>query len=299
MKAVFRWRKGQVLTWNGSEWTNLFVPQLLSAVTGGSGGGDGGGTGSVDNVTIISETAPTTRDDGSDLIQGDGWYVQSTDQLYLYIDGAWEEIKVDEGASGGVASGFWKFKDNETEGYADGRFRVNSHQNKTDWSLATELYVGYKTNGGANVKNVLLNLVKPDQYVYIQRKDRPDAWVILLVEAVPVDADEKGCRIAVSFVNQGTAVSDIKNDKLCDISFVVVSGGGGSGGGIEEAPINGEAYVRQNAAWTPLTSANVDISANQLGELSDVNVPTPSAGEALLYNGSQWVAGGDLAGGSF
>lgn len=41
--------KGQVLTWDGTEWTNLFVPQLLSATVGrGSGGGGGGGA--VDSV---------------------------------------------------------------------------------------------------------------------------------------------------------------------------------------------------------------------------------------------------------
>jgi hypothetical protein len=216
--------------------------------------------GSVDNVTIVSETTPTLRDNGDALIQGDSWYLPSTDQLYLYIDGAWEEIKVNEGASGGVASGFWKFNDPETEGYDDGKFRVNSHQNKTDWSLTTELYVGYKTDDGANVKNILLNLVKPDQYVYIQRKDRTDAWVILLVEAVPVDADTKGCRIAVSFVSQGTAVADITKDKLCDLSFMVVSGGGGGGG------------------------------ATTLAELSDTNTVGAADADLLVYRSGIWTA---------
>jgi hypothetical protein len=33
--------KGQVLTWDGSDWTNLFVPQLVSTTVGGSSGGSG------------------------------------------------------------------------------------------------------------------------------------------------------------------------------------------------------------------------------------------------------------------
>jgi len=216
--------------------------------------------GSVDNVTIVSETTPSTRDNGGALIQGDSWYLQSTDQLFLYIDGAWEEIKVNEGANGGVASGFWKFNDSESEGYDDGKFRVNSHQGKTDWSLTTELYVGYKTDDGANVKNILLNLIKPDQYVYVQRKDRSDAWVILLVEAVPVDADTKGCRITVSFISQGTAVADITRDKLCDISFMVVSGSGGGGG------------------------------ATTLADLSDTNTASAAEGDLLVYRSGIWTS---------
>jgi len=255
--------------------------------------------GSVDNVTIISETTPVTRTNGDALIEGDSWYVQSTDQLYLYIAGVWEEIKVVDGAGGGAASGLWKFKDLEAEGYDDGKFRVNSHQGKTDWSLTTELYIAYKTNDGADVKNILLNLVKPDQYVYIQRRDRTDAWVVLQIEAEPIDADPKGCRIAVSFVSQGTAVSDFTNDKLCSVSFMVVSNSGG--GGIPEAPQDGNYYVRQNATWQPTTTASIsyNLSQNQLSDLGDTAISGAQPGEALIWNGAAWANGGDFAGGSF
>jgi hypothetical protein len=40
-QSILPMEKGQVLTWDGAKWTNLFIPQLLS-----SGGGGGGGTGS-------------------------------------------------------------------------------------------------------------------------------------------------------------------------------------------------------------------------------------------------------------
>jgi len=108
--------------------------------------------------------------------------------------------------------------------------------------------------------------------------------------------------------------------------LVSVTNGGGAGGGIEEAPQDGTpyarqdggwtplttipgnvpeapedggAYVRQNSNWVPLTSVPVDISANTLDELSGINLLTLEAGEALIYDGSQWVTGGDLTGGSF
>jgi len=68
---------------------------------------------------------------------------------------------------------------------------------------------------------------------------------------------------------------------------------------VNEAPEDGQAYLRQNGSWVPNTSVPVNISNNTLGELSDVNLPTPAAGEGLIYNGVEWVAGGDFNGGSF
>ena len=83
--------------------------------------------------------------------------------------------------------------------------------------------------------------------------------------------------------------------------IATVGGGnsGGGGGGIAEAPNDGEAYLRQSQGWVPNTSVPVDISNNALDDLSDVSTAAPSAGEALIYDGSQWRPGGDLAGGSF
>lgn len=128
--------------------------------------------GSVDNVTIISETTPVTRTNGDALIEGDSWYVQSTDQLYLYIAGVWEEIKVVDGAGGG---------------------------------------------------------------------------------------------------------------------------------GIPEAPQDGNYYVRQNATWQPTTTASIsyNLSQNQLSDLGDTAISGAQPGEALIWNGAAWANGGDFAGGSF
>jgi len=123
--------------------------------------------------------------------------------------------------------------------------------------------------------------------------------VVLQIEAEPIDADPKGCRIAVSFVSQGTAVSDFTNDKLCSVSFMVVSNSGG--GGIPEAPQDGNYYVRQNATWQPTTTASIsyNLSQNQLSDLGDTAISGAQPGEALIWNGAAWANGGDFAGGSF
>lgn len=41
--SVIGLKKGQVLTWDGSQWTNLYVPTASTISGGGSGGGTGGG----------------------------------------------------------------------------------------------------------------------------------------------------------------------------------------------------------------------------------------------------------------
>ena len=215
--------------------------------------------GSVDNVTIVSETTPALRDNGDALIQGDSWYIQSTDQLFLWIDGAWEEIK-DGGGVGGVLNSFWKFKDDESVGWDDGKFRVNSHQGKTDWSLTTEVYLAYKNDDGNDTKNYILQLIKPGQLLYVQRRDRPDAFAIFEVQAVPVDADVKGATISVSFVTQGPDIPDLTNDKLCGLTFSLVSGSGGTG---------------------PSTT---------LAALTDTNVVNPQNTDILVYRNGFWTS---------
>ena len=91
-------QKGQVLMWNGTEWTNLFVPTVTSFISGG-GGGDGEGV-------IISDTAPTTREDGSPLEEGDQWWDSSTGAMYVYYvdsdSGQWVQSSSGDTGSGSV-----------------------------------------------------------------------------------------------------------------------------------------------------------------------------------------------------
>lgn len=47
--------------------------------------GTGGGA-----IVITSDTEPTTRVDGSALVEGDFWWDETDDLLHIYIDGAWK-----------------------------------------------------------------------------------------------------------------------------------------------------------------------------------------------------------------
>lgn len=89
--------RGQVLTWDGTKWTNRFIPQTIAV------GGGGGGGGQINSDTIASEEVPTEREDGKgELRNGDGWFKPSTEQLFIYNDGAFYLISGGGGGGGGI-----------------------------------------------------------------------------------------------------------------------------------------------------------------------------------------------------
>ena len=90
--------RGQVLTWDGSNWTNLYVPKVYPVVASGGGGGGEG-----ENV-IVSDTPPATREDGSALQEGDQWWSSTTGVMYIwYVDAdssQWVQSSGSDGGSG-------------------------------------------------------------------------------------------------------------------------------------------------------------------------------------------------------
>jgi hypothetical protein len=89
--------KGQVLMFDGVDWTNLYAPQI-STIFGGGGSGDG------ENV-IISDTPPAARDDGSPLQEGDQWWKSDTGTMYIwYVDETSSQWVQSSGSGGGGAS---------------------------------------------------------------------------------------------------------------------------------------------------------------------------------------------------
>lgn len=70
--------KGQVLTWDGNRWTNLHVPQVLSAGGAGAAEATGPAPSSIDDLTDVdtSTVAPvvgqTLKWDGSNWVPADG-----------------------------------------------------------------------------------------------------------------------------------------------------------------------------------------------------------------------------------
>ena len=75
-------KKGQVLMFDGQGWTNLYVPQVSSMFIGG------GGEGADSETVIIADSAPTKREDGSELQDGDQWWSSSEGRMHIYyVDG--------------------------------------------------------------------------------------------------------------------------------------------------------------------------------------------------------------------
>lgn len=101
-------KPGQVLTWDGEKWTNLYVRQSTTYVGGGgSGSGGGSGNGQINSDTITSDTPPTEREDGKGALRdGDTWWKSDTGAFFVwYADGdsgQWVEIESGEGGGGGI-----------------------------------------------------------------------------------------------------------------------------------------------------------------------------------------------------
>lgn len=100
-QSVLPMQRGQVLTWDGSKWTNLYIPQVTK-IFGGGGGGDGSGDG--ENV-IVAVDPPTTREDGSPLQEGDQWWDNSTGVMHVwYVDDDSSQWVQSAGSGGSGAS---------------------------------------------------------------------------------------------------------------------------------------------------------------------------------------------------
>jgi hypothetical protein len=141
--------KGQVLTWDGAEWTNLFVPQFSSVSGGGRGTGGGVAT------AIVSDDAPTERDDGSELQEGDIWWESDTGAIYVYYNSAWVQSS-GEGGSG--VNTLAALLDTDVTGVEDGEILI--YRSATgDWTAEPAPVGGVSSVSG---KTGDVTLVKAD-----------------------------------------------------------------------------------------------------------------------------------------
>ncbi|ADF42406.1 unknown structural protein [Synechococcus phage S-CBS2] len=279
-EGIFK-KKGQVLTWDGSRWTNLFIPQVYSA--GGDNGGIASGndavsatvqwrfheegigaephsgdfhTDSLDGelVTKIHVSKETNRGNDISLLIND-LLSQGYDRLYVAQSADLSQAHLYQ------ITGYLP----TAAGTELTVLHIQTAGTEPDYvpNANYEFYIS-KSSSGNGIPEAPVN---GQTYV---RQD--SAWVPrTIIPEAPVDGQ--------TYVRQ-------------DSTWVPKTI-------IPEAPVDGQAYVRQNSTWVPTTTVPVDISNNALGELSDVNVPTPDAGEALIFNGTEWAAGGDFSGGSF
>ena len=135
----------------------------------------------------------------------------------------------------------YRFSTNNTPPTQSGEVEFDSD----DPTLAGYVWIDYLTDGGTDVRNILSGLKKDDQ-IYIQ--DKNDATVYFLFKLTSDAHDRGDCyEFAVAWQESGTG------GRLGNNEPIVLSIGGGStvggGGSFPDAPLDGNTYGRQSAAW--------------------------------------------------
>lgn len=299
---------GQVLTWKDGKWQNLFVPQIVSSISGGGGGG--GGASALNDLTDV-DTETTPPEAGQGLV----W----DPDLQLWVPG--------NVSSGGPISGsIWKYRNNQQVPPPDKKLTFNN----ADYSLVTEIYIDKDNQDGEAVGNYLLALILAGTKLYIQRRN-DDSQAVLF--DVTTDAIDGGSFVTVPVVFNTSTGNLLDNDK--EVALTILGGGGAPGGvtsiddltdvdtsttaplvgdilewngsqwvpvansggtGIGEAPQDGKYYVRQNGAWVDLQIA--------LGQLTtpDTNVDgadftqgVTTAQNSNIYDGGNFTTGSSAA----
>ena len=287
--------KGQVLTWDGSKWTNLFVPQLMSSIFGEVGNGttslpsgdyanqpltwDGsawvpGSSIQLDTNNILDpeEGELTWEQDEHTAILGiNGIHAHLAHDTYAYCrnnsgatitKGTAVQFAGTLGASGRllvapmVANG-------SQPGYAFLGIAAEDILNDSDGSIISYGKLkGLDTTGYTAGSILWCDPATPGGLTTTE----PSAPNLKL----PVAA-------VISSANNGTLmIRWSTGDRLQDLHDVEANGSkqngdvltwvaannrweakvpSGGGGGIEEAPQDGNYYVRQNGAWVNLTTA--------------------------------------------
>ena len=229
--------KGQVLTWDGVKWTNLFVPRFTS---GGGGGGTGssGQSGQINSDTIVLDYQPVERNDGKgELRSGDTWFRPSNSAFYVYDKGVWYRIL---GTGGGGGGG-------ECDGIIDGG---NADDGTSD---------GVNCGGGGDVGP----------------------------EGPPGPIGPEGPQ-GPQGVQGEQGIQGIQGEQ--GIQGIQGEQGPAGDDGIEDAPTDGNAYIRQSATWVDSfdlgleTVASKTLSYNAEGKLSGIT--TSSVSKTLTYDAS-------------
>jgi len=132
-------RQGQILMWQeiSQSWEFRYPPQTPTSIGGGGGGsGSGGGDIDIEEISggvygsevgptppegtlasgraVVSESAPTTQEDGSPLVDGVQWYRPSTNLISVWHDGDWRET-----ANGGNSPTSRAVTINPSENYSE------------------------------------------------------------------------------------------------------------------------------------------------------------------------------------
>jgi len=191
-QSILPMEKGQVLTWDGSKWTNLFVRQTMSA--GGS---------------AVSATGGGSTGVGSTI----GWTYHPHDH---------------------------------TEEPNSGHF----HTDSADGELVTVFHVSNETSRGNDVEVLLRDLLGQGyDRIYVALGEDLSQAHLYNINSYTETAG--GFEINVAHVETAGLEPDYQNAKLYEFLFTKSA----PDPGVEEAPEDGNYYVRQNGSWVLLTDA--------------------------------------------
>ena len=243
-------QKGQVLTWNGSGWTNLYVPQI-SAILGGGGSGDGEGSGSSTLANLL-DTETTGAADGDILI-----YNAST--------GNWTAGPGEQGAQGvGVPPG-------------GSTGQILAKVDGTDYNTAwVDAPTGSGCGGGSSLPcDGILDGGNADDGTSDGLDGYGCTGILDGGNADDGTSDGLDCYGCTGILDGGNADDGTSSGVECEE------------GGIEEAPQDGNYYVRQNGAWVSLAAA---LSALDYKTIDGGNLTTGlSAGDEEAVDGGSFT----------
>lgn len=224
-EQVLALQKGQVLTYDGDKWTNLFVPQLVSSISGK------GGTGAqaLDDLTDV-DTSTTPPTDGQALV-------------YDNASGQWIPGTA-TGGGGAIIGSRWRFSTDTIPPPAAQRFIFDN----SDPTLVTEIHIDNADINNEDVSALLLALVEPEARLYIQEDGTATNAVAFDIIGAAVDGGSYVTVPVAHIVSQGTVFT---NNTVCGITLFT---GGSSGVSLSDGDYANQPLTWNGSAWTGVTS---------------------------------------------
>lgn len=141
------------------------------------------------------------------------------------------------------------------------------------FGATTELYLNKINRDGKDLTNVIPEITQEGSRIYIQLDPSAAEWVSF--DQVGDAIDNGGYfTFNVTYVDSSDPAGMFSNN--AKITFGVFSTGTGGSGGIEEAPADGNYYVRQNNVWVNLNDALTALGVLKAGD--NINLLTADTG---------------------
>lgn len=143
------------------------------------------------------------------------------------------------------------------------------------FSATTEVYLNKINRDGKDLSNIIPEITQDGMRIYIQLDPSAATWVSF--NQVGAVIDNGGYfTFNVTYVDSSDPTDMFGNN--AKITFGVFSTGTGGAGGIEEAPADGNYYVRQNNTWVNLNDALTALGVLKAGD--NVNLLTADTGSS-------------------